>query len=114
VLLFFDDILIYNKSSEEHVQHVYRVLQLFEVQQIYVNTSKCSFGVQEVEYLGHIVSHQGVKVDRKNIDMREFPILKILKKNRGFLGFTCYYCKFVKRCGQIAEPITKLLKKESF
>ena len=57
VLVFFDDILICSKSWEEHVQQVEKVLQLLEEQQLYSNPSKCAFGVQEVEYLGHIVSH---------------------------------------------------------
>ena len=57
VLVFFDDILIYSKSWEDHVQHVDKVLQLLEAHQLYVKPSKCFFGVQEVEYLGHIVSH---------------------------------------------------------
>ena len=67
VLLFFDDILIYSKSWEEHVQHVDRVLQLLKYQELYVNPSKCFFGIKEVEYLGHIVSHEGVVVDPKKI-----------------------------------------------
>ena len=67
VLVFFDDILIYNKSWEDHVQHVDRVLQLLEVEQLYAEPSKCFFRVQEVEYLGHIVSHEGVKADPNKI-----------------------------------------------
>lgn len=67
VLVFFDDILIYNKSWEDHVQHVDKVLQLLEAQQLYAKPSKCFFGVQEVEYLGHIVSHEGVKADPNKI-----------------------------------------------
>jgi hypothetical protein len=67
VLAFFDDKLIYNKSWEDHVQHVDRVLQLLEAQQLYVKPSKCFFGVQEVEYLGHIVSHEGVITDPNKI-----------------------------------------------
>jgi hypothetical protein len=67
VLVFFDDILTYNKYWEEHVHHVDRVLQLLEEKQLYANPSKCAFGVQEVEYLGHIVSHEGVKVDPSKI-----------------------------------------------
>ena len=62
-LVFFDDILIYNKSWKDHVQYVERVLELLEEKKIYEKTSKCFFGVQEVEYLGHIVSHEGVKVE---------------------------------------------------
>jgi hypothetical protein len=67
VLVFFDDILIYSKSWEDHVQHVDKVLQLLKEQQLYAKPSKCFFGVKEVEYLGHIVSHEGVKVDPNKI-----------------------------------------------
>ena len=56
VLVFFDDILIYSKSWEEHVQHVDRVLQLLKEKELYAKPSKCFFGIKEVEYLGHIVS----------------------------------------------------------
>jgi hypothetical protein len=72
MLVFFDDILIYINYWEEHVQHVDRVPELLEQKQLYEKLSKCSFGVKEVEYLGHIVSHEGVKVDpNKNKSMME-------------------------------------------
>jgi len=61
VLVLFDDILIYSKSWEDHVEHVDRVLQLLEEKQLYAKRSKCFFGVQEVEYMRHIVSHEGVR-----------------------------------------------------
>jgi hypothetical protein len=115
MLVFFDDILIYKKSWEAHVQHVNRVLKQLKEKQCYAKPSKCAFGVQEVEYLGHIVSHEGVKVDPNKIkDIRECPIPKTLKKLRGFLGLKGYYRKFVKNYGQIAAPLTTLLKKEAF
>ena len=60
VLVFFDDILIYRKSWEDHLQHVDKVLQL-KKQQLYAKPSKYFFGVKEVEYLGHIVSHEGTR-----------------------------------------------------
>ena len=68
VLVLFDNILIYNKSREEHVQHVDKVIQLLKEGQLYAKPSKCFFGVKEVEYLGHIVSHEGVKVDPNKIN----------------------------------------------
>ena len=78
LLVFFDDILIYNKSLKDHVEHVDRVLQLLEEKQLYAKRSKCFFGVQEVEYLGHIVSHQEVKVDRRKI--KAIKTLKVLTR----------------------------------
>jgi hypothetical protein len=86
-----------------------------EEQQLYANPSKCAFGVQEVEYLGHIVSHEGVKVDPNKIKvMREWPIPKTLEKLRGFLRLTGYYHKFFKNYIQIVAPLTTPLKKEGF
>ena len=67
MLVFFDDILIYTKSWEEHVKHVHRVLQLLNEKIFYSKPSKCLFGVKEVECLGDIVSHEGIKVDPKKI-----------------------------------------------
>ena len=80
VLVFFDDILIYNKSWKDHVEHVDRVLQLLQEKQLYAKSSKCFFGVQAVEYLGHIVSHDGVKVDPSKIkSIKEWKIPTSIK-----------------------------------
>jgi hypothetical protein len=82
------------------------VLQLLKEQQLYAKPSKCFFGVKEVEYLGHIVSHEGVKVDPNKIKaMMDWPIPKTLKNLRGFLGLTGYYRKFVWNYGRIAAPL---------
>jgi hypothetical protein len=97
------------------VQHVDKVLQLLKEQQLYAKPSKCFFGVKEVEYLGHIVSHEGVKVDPNKIKaMMDWPIPKTLKNLRGFLGLTGYYCKFVQNYGRITTPLTTLTKKDAF
>eukprot|EP00253_Pinus_taeda_P031420 PITA_31420 len=83
--------------------------------QLYEKRSKCFFGVQEVEYLGHIVSHEGVKVDLRKIEaIKEWKIPTYVKHMRGFLGLTGYYHKFVKNYGRIAAPLTTLLKKDAF
>eukprot|EP00253_Pinus_taeda_P013672 PITA_13672 len=80
VLVFFDDIIVYIKSWKDHVEHVDRLLQLLEEKQLYAKRSKCSFGLEEVEYLGHIVPHGGVKVDPSKIKViKEWKIPTSIK-----------------------------------
>lgn len=115
VLVFFDDILIYSGTWAAHLQHVDLLLQLLRKHKLFVKMSKCEFGMEEVEYLGHIVGRDSVKVDPKRIqEMQEWPQSKTLKSLRGFLGLTGYYRKFVSNYGRIAKPLTQLLKKNSF
>jgi hypothetical protein len=92
VLVLFDDILIYNKSWEHHVKHVDQVLQILENNKLYVKRYKNYFRKQEVEYLGHIVSREGVKVDLQKIQsIRKWLTPKNIKSLGGFLGLTIYY-----------------------
>ena len=67
VLVFFDDILIYSLTLEKHLQHVDLLLQLLWKHKLFAKLSKCSFCKEEVEYLGHIVGREGVRVDPKKI-----------------------------------------------
>jgi hypothetical protein len=115
VLVFFDDILIYRKTWTNHLNHVDQVLRLLSQHQLFLKQSKCSFGASEVEYLGHLVGKDGVRVDPRKIEaMKDWPHPKTLKILRGFLGLTGYYRKFVKNYGKIAAPLMALLKKNSF
>ena len=89
VLVFFDDILIYSRTQDNHLLHVDKVLHLLQENKLFVKKTKCSFGASEVKYLGHIVSREGVKVDPKKIQaMQEWSRPKTLKCLRGFLGLT--------------------------
>jgi hypothetical protein len=115
VLVFFDDILIYRKTWIDHFTHVDQVLHLLSQYQLFLKQSKCAFGASEVEYLGHLVGKDGVRVDLKKIEvMRDWPHPKTVKSLHGFLGLTGYCRKFVNNCGKITAPHTGLLKKNSF
>jgi hypothetical protein len=92
-----------------------RILHLLSQHQLFLKQSKCAFGASKVEYLGHIVGKNNIRVDPKNIEsMKYFPHPKTLKILQGFLGLTGYYRKFFKNYGKIAAPLTTLLKKNYF
>ena len=115
VLVFFDDILVYNKSMSDHVIHLRSVLEILATNHLYAKRSKCMFACTKVEYLGHVITTEGVHIDPKKVAaMQQWPLPKDIKSLGGFLGLTGYYKKFVKGYGNIAAPLTVLLKKDSF
>jgi hypothetical protein len=110
ILVFFDDILIYSKTSAAHYEHLQTVFDLLRIKE-----SKCSFGNEQVEYLGHIISKYGVATDPNKVKaIIEWPLPRNLQQLRGFLGLTGYYRRFVKGYGSICKHLTQLLKKYAF
>ncbi|GJV70375.1 retrotransposable element Tf2 [Tanacetum coccineum] len=115
VLVFFDDILIYSKKLEEHCDHLAQVLQVMKDNTLYAKKSKCYFAVPQVEYLGHIISAQGVSTNPSKIEaIQKWPIPSTLKQLRGFLGLTGYYRRFIKDYASISQPLVALTKKDAF
>lgn len=115
MLVFFDDILVYSKSEEDHLKHLKLTMDILRRNKLFVKQSKCQFGCQEIGYLDHIILVLGVMVDPEKLKaMVEWPKLKTLKALRGFLGLICYYKRFIKIYGSIAAIQTSLLKKNSF
>ena len=112
VVVFIDDILIYSSSWEAHLQHIREVFLLLQQHQFKVKLSKCTFAQQQVHYLGHVISKDGVATDPKKVmDIQNWPTPQSVREVRGFLGLAGYYRKFVKNFGLISKPLTNLLKK---
>jgi hypothetical protein len=106
ILVFFDDILVYSRSWTDHLTHLQTVLQILSVNSLFAKMSKCQFGVLRVNYLGHIISEQGVAVDPAKIQaVVDWPPPTTAKGVRGFLGLAGYYRKFIRHFGGIARMV---------
>lgn len=115
VLVFFEDILVYNKTWEEHLQHLSEVFLILQQQQLYLKLSKCTFGATMMEYLGHFISVEGVSTDPKKIAViRDWPVPTTQKQLRSFLGLENYYIRFIRGYSSIARPLSQPLKKRGF
>lgn len=111
ILVFFNDILVYSKSWDDHLQQLRLTMQVLRTERFYVKPSKCCFGRRQVEYLGHWISGEGVRVDASKIQaMVDWARPTTVRALRGFLGLTGYYRKFVRNYGSIARPLINLLK----
>jgi hypothetical protein len=97
LLVFFDDLLIYNKTWEDHLKHLDQILSIMEEQSLYAKESKCEFEMIEVLYLGHIIGAKGVQFHQENIyTILDWPTPMNITELRGFLGICTYYRRFVK------------------
>ncbi|KAM1741968.1 hypothetical protein ACFX12_012017 [Malus domestica] len=115
VLVFFDDILVYSPSWAAHLHHLSLVLRILQSHQLFVKKTKCDFGKSQIEYLGHVVSREGVAANPAKLQfIQDWPIPKSVKALRGFLGLTGYYRKFIPNYGKICGPLTVLTKNDAF
>jgi hypothetical protein len=114
-LVFFDDLLIYSRTWEGHLQHLEEIMSIMEEQSLYAKESKCEYGMTEILYLGHVVNAHGVKVHMEKIQaILNWPPPKNISHLRGFFGI-CSYCRwFVKGFSQLVAPLTNLTNKGEF
>ena len=113
VLCYIDDILIFSSNFQQHLVHLNEVFKRLRDANLTLKPSKCEFCVDNVMFLGHTVTKNGVLVDSAKTDrIKNFPIPKTQKELRGFLGLCNYYRRFVKDFAKIAVPLNALLKRE--
>lgn len=114
VIVFFDDILVYSHSFEDHLEHLASVFFWLSADQWKVKLSKCTFAQRSICYLGHVISEAGVATDLEKVRaITEWPAPNNIRSLRGFLGLAGYYRKFVRHFRIIARPLTNLLNKDT-
>eukprot|EP00833_Pecoramyces_ruminatium_P004031 jgi/Orpsp1_1/1178063/evm.model.c7180000063880.1 len=109
---FIDDILIYSKTVEEHLEHIKQVLSILEEHKLKINIEKCSFMQSEVEVLGHKVSAEGLSpLDNKVQVIKEWKPPTNVHELRSFLGAIGYYREFIPKYSKTSAPLCSLLRK---
>ncbi|GKD26953.1 putative reverse transcriptase domain-containing protein [Tanacetum coccineum] len=112
VIVFIDDILIYSKTQEEHVEHLRLVLELLKKEKLYAKFSKCEFWLREVQFLGHVINGNGIHVDPSKIEaVKNWKAPRTLTEVRSFLGLAGYYRRFIENFSKIAKSLTILTQK---
>ena len=113
VIVFIDDILVYSKSKAEHARHLKLVLSSLREHQLYAKFSKCEFWLNQVAFLGHVISAQGIHVDSQKVAAVEnWEQPRTVTEVRSFLGLASYYRWFVKDFSVIALPLMRLTRKD--
>jgi hypothetical protein len=112
VVVYLDDILVYSESLEDHTKHVTEVLKRIEENNLVLNSEKCVFNSKSVNYLGHVISDEGVGMTRDKVQaLLDFPSPTSVKELRSFLGLANYYRKFLPDFSGKALALTNLTKK---
>jgi hypothetical protein len=113
VVVFIDDILVYSKNKEEHMDHLHMVLQKLREHQLYVKLSKCEFWLKQVSFLGHIISEGGISVDPSKIqDVLSWEAPKSVSEIHSFLGLAGYYRRFIEGFSKRTKTMIELLGKD--
>jgi hypothetical protein len=113
VMVYFDDILIYSKSLDEHIEYLFAVFGALRVARLFANLEKCTFCTDRFTFLGYVVTPQGIEVDEAKIEgIKSWPIPATLTQLWSFLGLVGFYRHFMRDFSTIAAPLNNLTKKD--
>ena len=112
VVVYIDDIMVYSRTFEKHIEHLKKVFRKLQEANLMVKFRKCKFCEQNIEFLGHIVGRDGLQVDPKKIEkMRNLPPPTNITELRSAIGLFTYYRRFIEWFSKYTKPMTELLKK---
>ncbi len=108
---YLDDIVIFSKSIDDHLLHIEQVLMKMKIHKLSIKLKKCEFFAVEVNFLGHIIGRDGIKVQPLKVDViNKFPKPKTPRDVKSFLGMVNFYRKHIPNCSRIQIPLNKLTR----
>src|SRR5690606_18437636 len=111
-LVYIDDIVVFSDSFEQHLQDLQKVFNKLRDAGMYVKVTKCNFCCKELEFLGHVISKEGIKPNPRIVkSILEAKVPENTKEIEKFLGLTGYYRRFIKDYANICKPLSDRLKK---
>ena len=115
VVVYFDDILVYSKSMQKYVDHLRSVFQALREQRLFANLQKCHFFIDNLVFLGYVVSSECIKMGPSKVEAIEcWPIPKSIHTVRSFHGMVSFYRRFIKHFSTLVAPITECMKVRVF
>ena len=113
VLCYLDDVAVFSETFEDHLVRLENVFKRLKEANLTLKPEKCSFALPKMLYLGHVITAEGISMDPEKINsIKNFPTPRSLTDVRSFVGLASYYRRFIKNFSSIAEPLTRLTKKE--
>lgn len=113
-VVYIDDIIVYSRNEEEHLQHINQMLQCLHTAGLMLNLAKCNFMQRTIAFLGHTVSMEGVKTDPAKVaGINAFPTPQSLKDVHRFLGLAGWYHRFIPNLSEKAAPLHALKQKKA-
>ena len=108
-IIYLDDVIVFSKTLEEHLLRLRAMFEKLKQAGLKLKQSKCELFRQELIYLGHVVSKNGIQTDPKKVEaIHMWPVPTNVTEVRSFLGFTNYYWRFIKKYAHVAKPLYKL------
>ena len=114
VMVFIDYILVYSKNKEKHENHLHVILQTLRERQLFSKLNKCEFWLDQISFLGHVVSNDGILVDPSKVEaVLSWKRPTTVSEIRSLMGMAGYYRRFIEGFSKIFLPLTRVTQKNA-
>ena len=110
VVVYIEDILIFSENKHDHQQHLQTVLCVLQENELLARQDKCVFGASSVEFLGHVISAEGIQPTQNKVKANtNYPTPTTIKNLKAFLGLVNFYSRFIPMTSHMMAPLNQVL-----